>query len=216
MPATPAAPLPTGADSSGTRRLLDELRQGDPSALARLFDRHRGYLERVVELRMDVRLRPRLDPSDVIQDACLEAVRRTNDYLARPSLPFRLWLRQLALDRLGMARRRHLGAARRSIGREVAVPPDSSRLLLKLLAGGPSASGRMRKKEAARIVHEALAKLADADREIILLHNFEGLTSNESAELLGIMPAAARKRYGRALLRLRQLLIDHGLEEFEP
>jgi DNA-directed RNA polymerase specialized sigma24 family protein len=49
-----------------------------------------------------------------------------------------------------------------------------------------------------------------------VLHAFEGLNSTESAQVLGIDAAAARKRYGRALLRMRRLLLDAGLGDEQP
>lgn len=104
-----------------------------------LFAAHRGYLRRVIGLRMDDTLGVRVDPSDIVQEAQLEALRRV------------------------------------------------------------------------AAVRDAVARLGENDREIILLQAFEGLNSAESAQVLGIEPPAARKRFGRALLRLRELLIESGL-----
>src|SRR5262245_21679034 len=95
-------------DSGATQILLRQAREGDPGAVDQLFQRHRAYLSHFVELRLDRRLRARVDPADVVQEAYLEAVRRFADYLDQPALPFRLWLRQIANDRLLMARRYHL------------------------------------------------------------------------------------------------------------
>src|SRR6516225_8426712 len=114
-----------------TRRLLGRARGGDREAVEELFIRHRPYLRRLVELRLDPRLRPRVDASDVVQEAQLEAARRLDGYLQMPALPFRLWLRRLAYDRLLMLRRYHLAAERRSVIREVALPDRSSLLLAR-------------------------------------------------------------------------------------
>src|SRR5205823_2274537 len=122
-----------GADSSATRRLLDQVRDGEPGAVDRLLTRHRRYLRQVVALRIDPQLRARVDPSDVVQEAQMEAVRRLDGYLARPALPFRLWLRQLTYDRLLMLRRRHVGAARRTVTRDVVLPDRSSLVLAEQL-----------------------------------------------------------------------------------
>src|SRR5919201_2466011 len=124
-------------DSDETRQLLDDLRAGDGRAFGRLFARHRPYLRRLVALRLDTRLRARLDPSDVVQDAQLEAFRRLPDYLERRPMPFRLWLRKTAQERLAMLARRHLGAARRTVAREVPLPEGSSvSLARQFLSGG--------------------------------------------------------------------------------
>jgi RNA polymerase sigma-70 factor (ECF subfamily) len=204
-------------DSADTQGLLRRARVGDRQALGRLFAQHRPYLRRLVELRLDRRLRQRVDPSDVVQEAQLEAVRRLGGYLERPALPFRLWLRQLAYDRLLMARRRHAQAARRAVGQEVALPDRSSLLLAQqLLAGGSTPSQRLAQEELARRVRQAVAGLAEADREILLMRHAEELPYGEIARLLGIEADAARQRYGRALLRLRKVLKGNGLLESPP
>jgi RNA polymerase sigma-70 factor, ECF subfamily len=59
----------------------------------------------------------------------------------------------------------------------------------------------------------ALTQLPEADRELMLMRNFEGLSNQEVAKLLQIVPATASQRYGRALLKLRKLLLANGLEE---
>jgi RNA polymerase sigma-70 factor (ECF subfamily) len=84
----------------------------------------------MVELRMNPRLAARLDPSDVVQEVLAEADRRLDDYLRERPLPFFPWLRQIAVDRLADAHRRHVRAARRSVVREEAALPESSALEL--------------------------------------------------------------------------------------
>ena len=201
-------------DSAATRELLQRVRQGDRQAFGELFEGHRPYLVQFVELCLDPRLRPRVDPSDVVQEAQLEAVRRLRDYLDRPGMPFRLWLRHLAHDRLLKLRRHHLATARRARSREVALPDRSSLALAQqLLARGPTAGEQLDQRELAQRVRQALAQLAESDREVLLLRNFEGLSYQEIAYILGIEPAAARQRHGRALLRLHKLLFEGGLTE---
>jgi RNA polymerase sigma-70 factor (ECF subfamily) len=208
---------PVAPDSEETRRLLEQIRRGDGRAFDQLFARHRPYLCRLVELRLDPQLRPRVDPSDVVQEAHLEAVRRAPGYLERTPMPFRLWLRQIAYDQMLKARRRHVDAARRSLGREVPLPERSSLLLARqLFAAGPSPSQELDQKEQARQLRRALAELPEADREILLLRTVEGLSYQEVGCLLGIEPAAARKRQGRALVRLHRLLCEGGLKESPP
>lgn len=200
------------ANSAETQGLLDRVRAGDRRAFDRLFALHRPYLRTVVELRMDRRLRSRVDPSDVVQEAQMEAYRRLPDYFERRPMAFRLWLRKTAHERLLMLRRFHLGSARRDAGREVPLPEESSALLAgKLLAPGPSPSQHLLDGERARRVREAVARLPEMDQEILVLRNLEALSNREAAEVLRIDPAAASRRYGRALLRLREILAECGL-----
>jgi RNA polymerase sigma-70 factor, ECF subfamily len=198
-------------DSTETRHLLAQVRAGDRQAFDRLFARHRVGLRRFVDLRLDPRVRARVDPSDVVQETQLEAVRRLADYLDRRPMPFHVWLRKTAHDRLLMARRRHL-AARRAVGREVRLPDRSSLLLAeRLVAAGATPSQQLDRRELVPRVRRAVAALPEADAEILLMRDYEDLSYQEIAAILDIEPAAARKRYGRALLKLHKILTDTGL-----
>src|SRR5215813_13944051 len=106
-------------DSSETRRRLARAAQGDNKALGTLLARDRDRLRRMVALRLDRRLNGRIDPSDIIQEAQLEAGARLAEFLSRPEMPFFVWLRLIAGQCLTAAHRRHLGARLRDAGREV-------------------------------------------------------------------------------------------------
>jgi RNA polymerase sigma-70 factor (ECF subfamily) len=197
-------------DSPETLNLLARVRQGDAAALEDLIVRHRPALRRFVEVRLDARLNPRLDPSDVVQEAQLEVARRIQDYLVRAPMPFWLWLHRTAYENLIRLRRVHVAAARRSVQREVVLPDRSSILLANKLFAGNWPGKKLVDDEMRRRVQEALAKLDDIDREVLQLRAFEGLENEEVAQVLGLEPGTASKRYGRALLRLRQALADGG------
>ena len=174
-------------DSSETTRLLEQVRDGDRDAFEKLFARHRPYLRQVVSLRLDPKLRARVDASDVVQETHLEAVRRLPDYLERRPMPFRLWLRKTAYERLLMIERHHVDAQRRAVGREVALPDRSSlQLFGQLLAAGSTPSQQLSRAELARRVRQAVACLADIDKEILLMRNLEGLSNHEVAQVLEI------------------------------
>jgi RNA polymerase sigma-70 factor (ECF subfamily) len=201
-------------DSAETAGLLEAARRGDGGAVDRLLARCRRALRAFVEVHFDPALHARLDPSDVVQDAQLEVARRMDDYLRRRPMPFHLWVRKTAYERLLKARRDHRGAARRSVRREEARPDQSSLLLARpLLSAGPSPSQQAEAREFADRVGRAVAGLPAADREILLMRHVEELPYKEIGCLLGVEPAAARKRYGRALLRLRAALAGAGLLE---
>jgi RNA polymerase sigma-70 factor (ECF subfamily) len=204
-------------DSSDTDRLLQQVQAGDRQAFERLFAQYRSYLCQVIGTRLDSRLRARVDPSDVVQEAQMEAFRRLDDFLERRPMSFRLWLRKTACERLLMIERYHLKAARRAVGREVALPDHSSnQLMQQLFANGTTPSQRLDKAGLARRVGEALAELSQTDREILLMRNLEALSNQEVAEALQIDPATASQRYGRALLRLRKKLLAAGILGPQP
>jgi RNA polymerase sigma-70 factor (ECF subfamily) len=204
-------------DSAETCRDLEEVRSGDASAFERLFARCQPDLRQFVARRLDPRARTRLDPSDVVQETQLEAYRRMDDYLRRRPMPFRIWLRKTAYERLLKLRRHHVEAARRSVNRELDLPDRSSLLLARpFLDAAASPSRQFARRELARRVRQALAELAESDREVLLMRNVDQLPYREIACMLDVEPAAVRKRYGRALLRLRKLLLDAGLLGDEP
>jgi RNA polymerase sigma-70 factor (ECF subfamily) len=204
-------------DSVETRALLDALHAGDGRALESLLGRHRPGLRDFVECHFDARLRARLDPSDVVQETQLEVVRRIDDFLAQRPMPFGLWLRKKAYQRLLNLRRYHLARHRRSVAREEALPDRSSLLLARpLLARSPSPSQLAQDRERAERVSRAVARLAEADREVLLLRHAEDFSFEEIACLLEIEAAAARKRFGRALIRLQNALRAEGMLETNP
>jgi RNA polymerase sigma-70 factor (ECF subfamily) len=190
-----------------TDELLARIHDGHDAAVAELFSRHRDQLRRALALRIDPRLAPRVDVSDILQETYLEATRRLPDYLIKPAMPFYLWLRWLANEQLLMARRRH-EADKRDIGREaIGLPVDSSAQFMNGLIGrAPSPSHALAAEELADRLQAALQQLDVDEREIILIRHFEQMTNREIAQLLEITEAAASKRYIRALERLRGLL----------
>lgn len=202
-------------DSSLTARLLNEVATGDRAAFEHLFARHERSLHRFIEMRIDRRLRSRIDPSDVVQETQLQAFRKLDDFLERRPMPFRLWLEKTAYERLDKARRRHVRAARRSVQRETPLADRSSRILAEQILSESGPSQRLSRDEVIRLVGEAIAELGQLDREVLLMRSFEGLSHEEIACILQIEPAAARKRFGRALLRLRKGLEKRGLFDDE-
>ena len=200
-------------DSDETADLLQQVRAGKP-VFDRLFAVHRAALKEAVSIRFDPALRGRLDPSDVVQDTQLEAFRRLPEFLRRQPMPFHLGLRKMAYERLIMMRRRHLNATCRAVRNECPLPEQSSLVLAQqLLADQESPSAQVGKEELAQRVRTALGNLPEIDREILLMRTFESLSYDEIACILEIEPAAARKRHGRALLRLHRLLAADGITE---
>jgi RNA polymerase sigma-70 factor, ECF subfamily len=201
-------------DSAETCALLERVARHDADALEELLVHHRAGLRDFIEFHLDPRLRARIDPSDVVQETQMEIVRRMEDFLAQRPMPFRLWMRKKAYERLLNLRRDHVQRERRSVRREVALPDRSSLALVRpLLAHQPTPSQEAEGRELAEQISEAVAQLSDADREILLLRHAENLPFDEIALLLDLAPAAARKRFGRALIRLETLLRAAGLLE---
>ncbi len=202
-------------DPSDTDKFVERLRQGDRQALTDLFQRHRDRLRRMVELRLDARLQGRVDASDVLQEAFLDAATHLDRLLGGSELPVFLWLRLVVSQRLSIFHRRHLGTKMRDVGQEVALyrdplPQASSAALASMLMGRlTSPSHAAVRAELVLQVQEALNQLDPIDREVVALRHFEELSRAETAKVLGISEEAGAKRYLRALRRLKAILAMH-------
>jgi RNA polymerase sigma-70 factor (ECF subfamily) len=205
---------------SDTDALILAAARGDRGTRQELLARHRERLRRMVAVRMDRRLAPRIDPSDVVQEALAEADRRLDDYLRDRPLPLYPWLRQFACQRLRQLHRHHIDAGCRSVACEepweLPLPDHSAHDLARcLLAGGTSPSRRLVRDEQRDRVRDALERLDPRDREVLVLRYLEGLTTGDIAAVLGVRAGAVKMRHLRALERLRSLL-DAGSGGSEP
>jgi len=205
-------------EADKTQTLLAGAAAGDDGAVNRLFDRHREALRKLVALRMDRQMAGRVDASDVVQDVLVEAAGRLRDYLADPKMPFHLWLRALAKDRMiDLHRRNH--AQRRDVGRErpldarAHLDRSSFNLAAQLRDAELTPAAAAIKEELEQRFWEAIDTLEDVDREVILMRHAEHLGNNEVAQALDLTPAAAGMRYLRAIRRLRAALGGEVLEE---
>ncbi|MDX1944549.1 MAG: sigma-70 family RNA polymerase sigma factor [Pirellulaceae bacterium] len=201
------------SDSSdeGREALLLRASTGDQSAADHLLGRYRTRLRQMVKCRMDPRLSPRFDPSDVVQEALLAAAVKLPEYCRDRPIGFYPWLRRLTWERLTDLQRKHLKAKRRTVVREEPLQeelPDASvdalAQSLALSATGPLGAA-IREERLARI-RQALGDLDEEQREVLLLRYLEGLRMNDIAEVLETTVAAVKMRHLRALRRLREAL----------
>jgi RNA polymerase sigma-70 factor (ECF subfamily) len=195
-----------------TDELLRRAAVGDYEGWGDLLARHRERLRRMVALRLDQRLQGRIDASDVIQEACVDAFSRLPEYLQNPTMPFFLWLRFLTGQKLLELHRHHLGTHMRDAGREVslyrgALPEASSAALAAQLLGRDTRPSQAAVRAEMKIrLQEALNSMEPLDREVLALRHFEHLNNAETAKVLDIQESAASKRYLRALQRLKEIL----------
>ena len=194
-----------------TDELLCRAERGDAHARQAVLIRYRERLKQMVAVHIDRRLAARVDPSDVVQEALLDAARGLDDYLRQRPLPFYPWLRRLAWEHLIELHRRHLHSQKRSVKREeplAAHLSDESAMQLadRVLARQSSPSQRAMKSELRSRIRAALDRLEERDREVLVLRHLEQLSTHETAAVLGIREGAVKTRHLRALERLRVLL----------
>ena len=187
---------------------------GNQQALAEVFELYRQRLKQTIRLRMDRRLHARIDTSDVLQEAFIDASRRLPEYVAAPNVSLFLWLRSLTTQRLVDLHRKHLGVKMRSASLEVSLHTGdslyaSAQSLAKFLVdsshtpGAKLLAGEMRLR-----LEDALNAMDPIDREVLAMRHFEMMSNGEVAEALHLSKAAASNRYVRALTRLHRVLND--------
>jgi RNA polymerase sigma-70 factor (ECF subfamily) len=196
-----------------TDELLGRAARGEVAARNDLLARHRKRLRTMVAYRLDRRLAARVDPSDVVQDVLAEANDKLERYLRERPLPFYPWLRELAAERLMCLHRRHVQAAKRSVLREepglLALPDESlADLAERLATSTTSPSHRLLRKDQHQHFRQALARLPERDREVLVLRHLEALSVAETAAAMGLSEGAVKMRHVRALERLRAMLED--------
>lgn len=200
-------------DAQRLKQLLERARAGEAVAVDELLALCRDPLRRAVDLRLDRQLARREDASDIVQKVLLDAHRRFPEYLSDPKMPFHLWLRHMAQDRIIDAHRRHQGAARRSIDREQAAGPtldeaSSIQLVAQLVDQEMTPASAAIQQELQQKLQAVLMDLDETDREIILMRYYEQMSNQEVAAALDLTEAAASMRHLRALRRLKDAMTD--------
>ena len=204
-----------------TEQLLLGAKNGDADAVNRLIERHREAVLRMVQMRLDQKIRRRVAVSDVVQDVMIDASRRLQEYIANPVMPFHLWLRHIAKDRIIDAHRRHRGSQKRSVDREqgLAVPGADDHSTMDLAAqlcdGELTPAAAATQREMAQRVEAAITELGEQDGEIIIMRHYEQLSNQEVSLALGLSEPAASMRYLRAVRRLRAMLMGTEASEEE-
>jgi RNA polymerase sigma-70 factor (ECF subfamily) len=166
----------------------------------------------MVGLRLDRRLRGRIDSADVLQETYLEVAQRAREYLAQPTISPVLWLRFLTGQKLLEVHRHHLGVRMRDAAQELslchrATLQATSVSLAEMLLGRLTSPTRAaRRAEMQLRLQELLNTMEPLDREVLAIRHFEELTNGEVAQVRGLSKTAASNRYIRALGRLKGLL----------
>jgi RNA polymerase sigma-70 factor (ECF subfamily) len=181
-------------------------------ALAKYFFAVESRLKRIVNFRLDYRLSGRVSESDVIQETFVRAAKRIDSFLEKDDMPFFVWLRLEISQKLHEIHRHHFGAEKRDVRKEMTLGSNrdsgqtSMALAAHIVAQMTSPSRLVERAEQIAILEKTLNEMNELDREVIALRHFEELSNLETAKILDIEPAAASKRYLRALKRLKEIM----------
>ena len=187
------------------QQLIDTFRDLGSSALATFFDDHREELKRLIRLRLDRRIARRVDESDVLQEAYVESCNRLPAYVENPQIPPMAWIRRLARQVVVRIHREHFDTQKRDLRRETHGTPTVPMDLFELSAAITPPDAKYERGELQQNVARIMQSMTPQEREILVLVHAEELTIREAAAEIGINLEAAKKRYRRALIRLRDL-----------
>lgn len=199
----------TSGDSSANRRriqaLLSSARRGDRQSIGELLSQYRTYLTLLGAAQFRQRLRPRVSPSDIVQDVMLRAHCHFGQFRGQTEPELLAWLREILLNSLARFVEQHLHAAKRDIRREISLNhfADSAVDLPRHDLPDVSPAANRNELEQAEVVGELLERLPLHYREVLELRNIQGLSFDEVAARLGRSAGATRMLWLRAIEKLR-------------
>ena len=175
------------------------------------IERFRSYLILLARLKLDRKLRGKLDASDVVQQTLLEAHAAMESFRGDDTAAQAAWLRQILARNLANAVR-DLTRAKRDVRKERALQMDldasASQLEGWLAADHSSPSQKLERHERALQLAAALAQLPEAQRDAVVLRHFQGLPLADIADQLDCTTAAVTGLLHRGLKGLRKSLAD--------
>jgi len=185
-----------------------EAARRDPEAcLGVLLERYRSYLAMISRGALPAELGSKVDASDVVQETMLKACDHFEQFRGATEVELAAWLRSILVHTLSDLVRRHEGARCRDLFRERRLGDavdGSSAALADLLPGSVTTpSEHARRHELSVIVADALEKLSDDHREVLVLRHIEGLGWPEVAERMGRSRKAVGMLWTRALRAIR-------------
>ena len=206
----PASSRPSDSHSTGVAALIERAQHGSRASMGVLLEQYRNYLSVLTATQIDRRMRPRVSPSDVVQETMLRAYEHFAQFRGHSEAELMAWLRQILLNNLATFVEKHMMAARRDVRREVSLERlgaslEQSTLQLAALLPAKSISPSMavEQREEVAVLADRLAQLPADYRDVLVLRNLQGLPFEEVAEQMDRSAGAARMLWLRAIERLR-------------
>lgn len=198
------------SDDSHDTDLVDRLRSGDEQALAEFVEANRPALTAFLHARIGGHLAKKVEPDDILQDACLEAM-RTLDKAPLDTWDPLHWLFQICERKIIDAHRKFFASQKRDASREASIPDGSEAAggLGNLLAASmttPSAAFSRDQRQLRMLA--AIDTLPEEQREALRLRYLVGLPSKEIAQKLGKTDGAVRVMLSRSLAKLQEMLAE--------
>jgi len=194
------------------QEVLQKAQDGDSQCLGELLSVYRGYLLGIAVARLDVRVRARCNPSDIVQETMLEAFRDFHQFRGGLEREFLAWIRQILANNLARAVQTHLLTGKRDMRREQQIDPHSTSNSSRLenhthwfTEQAASPSSLLQRSEQLSVVLNRMSELPSHYRDVLVLRHIEELTFDEVAARLGKTSGAVRMIWLRALETLREV-----------
>ncbi len=175
--------------------LLARARSGDASALQKLLELDRTYLELIAFSELDSDLKTKVSPSDVVQESIVEAQQAFTDFQGTKTGQWRNWLHTILNNNLKDVRRKFVGAQKRNINREVRGNEGE----LAIPGSAPSPESDFFRQEQFRQLTSQIEKLPDHYRRVLHLRYWQQMPYEEMAKELNSTSEAVRKLLYRAV-----------------
>ncbi len=199
---------PAGA-TEVTKRIV-QARRGGRDSLGRLLDSFRRYLLRVAQQELAPALRAKVDPSDLVQDTFLEAIRDFACFEGTTEKQLLAWLRRILCNNLANLHR-YFETTKRQALREINLKRIAADDLWH--EAGKQAESPTRQAESdeqALQLEQAMRRLPEHRRQVLVLHTLEERTFVQIADQLGSTADAVRKLCRRAADELAKFLGPQG------
>ena len=191
-------------DVSTMSQLVDAAREGDSAAHSEICRQVQGKLNRMANQHLDLNLRRKLNPSDIVQATLTRMIQGFNDFRGSTSAEFYGWLNTILKNEVHSTRR-DLMRQRRDIRRE--TEPNSAVVGRDFAqSDSDSPEQRMMIDEKLTRLRLVMSRLPPDYAEVIELRSIQELPFEEVARKMGRSVNAASKLWGRALVSLQQEL----------
>lgn len=189
---------------------LDYQSLGDIELARLCAARDRGAIQRVIASNNQRLfrtawsiLKQRSEAEEAVQSAYLHAFANIGSFEGRSALS--TWLTRIVANE-ALGRRRAAERRRRHLEREGVAVIETYRETLMRGSDAESADASVARGEIRKLLEQAVAALPDAFRIVFVLRDVEGLTSEETAEILDIPVATVKTRLFRGRRRLQEML----------
>ena len=192
------------------QELLNHARAGDDRARGQLLESYSRYLTLLARVQTGRRIQNKVDPTDIVQETFLEANRQFPNFRGTSEPELLAWLRTILAGQIALTFRRYLGTKGRDVKleRDLADQIDQSSAAMDrgLVASTSSPSHRAARREQAVLLADALGRLPDDYREVIILRHLEQLPFAEVAARMNRSEDSVQKLWVRGLAKLKQSL----------